>query len=423
MKKNVFYSLLLVAVASGLAACGSGSTSSGASTTTDVTPISPPEGYTQAGTTPVATDTTNNTIAVPGTGAYQVWALPASTVSAIAAAGNQLQTQMNSSGMILTTGSTGKLYWITPTISSSIQKVSASGAIRATVEADATEIPLTTSQQATVNSLLLEQNSGTSGTLVGYNIATSTLLYRNSDNTIAAVEAVSGTTVTLDLSGQCGIANNTITLISSGSDSGSSYLAVNTANGIVCVGNLGSGSTFPSPSSIVWTNLSAQAPQSRTSGVNYSPGTMKNYGFHSTSSTSFYGFWSVTSPAAIYRVSGTSNADGTDQVPQTFWDVTTNTAQTQTNSTNTFQATGAPTLPTSYQSCTDAAGNLYVAYPLVSGSDVLQIYALIGSAWSSASQKSVSGSGTGFVFYPAVGAITGCNISTANGTTTSVIAF
>lgn len=442
MKKNVFCSLLLVTMAGAIVSCGSGSTSSGATTETAATPISPPAGTTAVASTPVTISTANSTISVPGAGTYQTWSVPASLISDIVASGSEVQTQLGSAGVLMTTATA--LYWITPTIQSSVQKNTTNpGNVRAattTVTASVSTISLTPTQLATVKALFSQQNSASKGNLVAYNVDLGYLFYADGLN-ITAVNAQNGAYFSINFSSinssVCNFANSPVTSISGGLYNGNIFLGVGTQNGGVCLGNLGTGTPSPTVDSIVWTNMSSQAPTGRTpvnnTNVNYQPGPLNGLGFVSSSdgsastpTSTYYGFWSVANPPAVYRISGTFNTETPPApIPSSFWNITLNgIAQTQTSNTNnTFTATGAPTLTasTKFQTCTGAGGSLYVVFPTSGDSNSVQVYGFKGSSWGKTTATIPKAETAGFTVFPAPASVGTCDISSADGTTAVTI--
>jgi hypothetical protein len=189
-------------------------------------------------------------------------------------------------------------------------------------------------------------------------------------------------------------------------------MAVGSNNGTVCVQNGINGGA--------WTILSNQAPTQRTPSpqANYQAGQLINYGFHDAGSNNYYGYWSVanngstSSAANIYRIAGTITSG--NYVATSFWNTTT--ALTQHNASQTQQNTfsNVPVLPnSSYQSCTDQSGNLFVVFSNNNEQDVnlMSVYTLSGTStgWGNTTQSFAGIQTSGYVMYPDTTA--GCDLT------------
>lgn len=419
MKKKVLGSVLL-ALFTMLVACGGGGGGSGGgggkTEPATVTVIPLPEGFTETSTSTgsngLAINANTSQIAYPAAGNYTVITVPAEVITAIQNAGNnvgmQTVNQGGYTGVII--AASDSIYWANSNSTTTLQASPATG--------------------AAVQVLLQKPNANNIVTFDPINSALYFITQPLSSSermTLRSLKATGDESCSLDPNTICKVTPNAefntvptapcntfagnFSLVQAGSFNGVNFLTFGTSMGTVCVKAGESG--IPAPNNGAWTKLSDQAPKSRTKPAtsNYTPSYVQGYGFHDNSTTNpptYYGFWSMSAPNNIYRISGDVAGDES-YVATSFWNVLLNVPQSTASGNNTTPAFINPPVLSdkSYQTCTGPGGTLFVTYAVDS---TLYVYNLPKDShtWANMSQL-VSGLTNGYNIAPSTGA--GCNIT------------
>jgi hypothetical protein len=330
---KVLLSSLIISLAAAVVGCNSGSSSSSGPAAPNANPLVVPSGFT-AGTTvgsnsPVLYNVESGQVALPNAAGYQVVQLPADVALALST-GNAYQTAQ------VTGASNGSVMISLPTVTYQIipSTTTSSKAIASTAESYA--ITLTDASSNVV------AFGGTQG-----NVIQAGVVYGGKDGNLYLNTGSGATSTTVPYASSCGVsAGDTITNITPATYNSSSFYAIGTANGVVCIL---SGSTG------TWKNMSSQAP---TTGDNmYTPGSITNLGFYG-SGNSLLGFWTVanTGGNVVYQVNGTySSTNG--YTGNAFWNLTKSGNQSNNSGSQTINVSGIPASINS--TTTDTNGNLW----------------------------------------------------------------
>lgn len=373
---KVLLSSLIISLAAVVVGCNSGSSSSSGNAAPNVNTLAVPTGFSASatvGTSPVLFNVESGQVALPSAAGYQVVQLPADVAAALSPTAYQTAT--------ITGASDGSVMISLPTVTYQIipsTTASSKAAIASTAESYAITLADTTSNVVAFG--------GATGIPAG-------VVYGESDGNlyINTGESVN----TIPYADSCFVSNgDAVQTITPATYNSSSYYAIGTANGVVCV---------LSGSTATWTNMSSQAP---TTGANaYTPGYIANLGFYG-SGNSLLGFWTVANNGGnvVYQVNGTFN-NGTF-TGNAFWNISTNGNQSNNSGSQTINVSGAPSTITS--TTTDTNGNLWA------GSTGGKVYVLrTGStSWSYTQLANQTGSTT---VYQTTG--TGASVTVAGSTT------
>lgn len=370
---KVLLSSLIISLAAVVVGCNSGSSSSSGNAAPNVSTLTVPTGFSASatiGTSPVLFNVESGAIAVPTAAGYQVIQLPAEVATALSPTAYQtaVVTGANTGNVLISLPSV--TYQITPSVGSS------SKAIASTAESYAVNLSDLTSNIAIF--------PGTSTLSSGVVYSGTGGIYLNTGTTESAVPTTG-----------CNIqAGDYINQLTPSTYQNTTYFALGTDSGVVCVLNGSTGT---------WTNMSGQAPT--TGGNAYVPGVINNLGFYG-SGNSLLGFWTVgiAESNVVYQVNGTFN-NGTF-TGNAFWNVSTNGNQSNSTGSQTINVSGAPSTITS--TTTDVNGNLWA------GSTGGKVYVLrTGStAWSYTQLANQTGNTT---VYQTTG--TGASVTVAGSTT------
>ncbi len=376
---KVLLSSLIISLAAVVVGCNSGSSSSSGNASPNVNTLTVPTGFSASatvGTSPVLFNVESGQVALPSAAGYQVVQLPADVAAALSPTAYQTAT--------ITGASDGSVMISLPTVTYQIipSTTTSSKAIASTAESYAITLSTTTSNVVAF--------SGSTAASIPAGV-----VYGGTDGNLYVNTGTGASTVVPYMS-SCGVsAGDTITNITPATYNSSSYYAIGTASGVVCVLSGGTGT---------WTNMSSQAP---TTGANaYNPGNgIANLGFYG-SGNSLLGFWTAANSGGntVYQVNGTFN-NGTF-TGNAFWNISTNGNQSNNSGSQTISVSGAPSNITS--TTTDTNGNLWA------GSTGGKVYVLrTGStAWSYTQLANQTGNTT---VYQTTG--TGASVTVAGSTT------
>lgn len=328
---KVLLSSLIISLAAVVVGCNGGSSGSSGPAAPNANPLVVPSGFT-AGTTvgsnsPVLYNVESGQVALPNAAGYQVVQLPADVALALST-GNAYQTAQ------VTGASDGSVMISLPTVTYQIipSTTTSSKAIASTAESY--QITLANASSNVV------AFGGTQG-----NVIQAGVVYGGTDGNLY-LNTGTGASTEVPYMSSCGVsAGDTITNITPATYNSSTYYAIGTANGVVCVL---SGSTG------TWTNMSSQAP---TTGDNmYTPGSITSLGFYG-SGNSLLGFWTVanTGGNAVYQVNGTFNNG--NYTGNAFWNLTKSGNQSNNSGSQTINVSGVPASINS--TTTDTNGNLW----------------------------------------------------------------
>jgi len=376
---KVLLSSLIISLAAAVVGCNSGSSSSSGNAAPNVNTLTVPTGFSASatvGTSPVLFNVESGQVALPSAAGYQVVQLPANVAAALSPTAYQTAT--------ITGASDGSVMISLPTVTYQIipSTTTSSKAIASTAESYAITLSTTTSNVVAFG--------GSTATSIPAGV-----VYGGTDGNLY-VNTGTGASTTVDYMTACGVSSgDTIENITPATYNSSSYYAIGTASGVVCVLSGATGT---------WTNMSNQAP---TTGANaYNPGNgIANLGFYG-SGNSLLGFWTAANSGGntVYQVNGTFN-NGTF-TPNAFWNISTNGNQSNNSGSQTINVSGAPSTITS--TTTDTNGNLWA------GSTGGKVYVLrTGStSWSYTQLANQTGNTT---VYQTTG--TGASVTVAGSTT------
>lgn len=376
---KVLLSSLIISLAAAVVGCNSGSSSSSGNAAPNVNTLTVPTGFSASatvGTSPVLFNVESGQVALPSAAGYQVVQLPANVAAALSPTAYQTAT--------ITGASDGSVMISLPTVTYQIipSTTTSSKAIASTAESYAITLSTTTSNVVAFG--------GSTATSIPAGV-----VYGGTDGNLY-VNTGTGASTTVDYMTACGVSSgDTIENITPATYNSSSYYAIGTASGVVCVLSGATGT---------WTNMSNQAP---TTGANaYNPGNgIANLGFYG-SGNSLLGFWTAANSGGntVYQVNGTFN-NGTF-TPNAFWNISTNGNQSNNSGSQTINVSGAPSTITS--TTTDTKGNLWA------GSTGGKVYVLrTGStSWSYTQLANQTGNTT---VYQTTG--TGASVTVAGSTT------
>lgn len=414
MNKKILGGILLTFLSSMLVACGGGGSSgdSGKTNPATITSVPIPPGFTEISTNlssnAVAYDANTSQIAYPSAGNYTIITVPADVITAIQDADNNAATQIvnqaGNTGVIIVADNT--VYWANPNSTVTLPTDSATG--------------------AAIQTLMHQPNANN---LVSFNPINSTLYFvviplssqRSSPNNSPkfgptqcslAPNTICKVTPTVEAdvvpTAPCNTWNGNLSLVQVGSFNGVQFIAFGSSGGTVCVqaGDVGG----VAPNNGTWTKLSDQVPLYRTNppASNYTPSNVQGYAFHDNSTTppTYYGFWSMSGPNNIYRISGSIDSNG-NYTSTSFWNVLLTVPQETTSGSNATAAfVNPPVLDNLYNTCTGPGGTLYVTYTV---GDSLFVYNLPKDShnWGNMSQV-INGISNGYNTYPSTGS--GCDL-------------
>ncbi len=376
---KVLLSSLIISLAAAVVGCNSGSSSSSGNAAPNVNTLTVPTGFSASatvGTSPVLFNVESGQVALPSAAGYQVVQLPADVAAALSPTAYQTAT--------ITGASDGSVMISLPTVTYQIipSTTTSSKAIASTAESYEITLANTTSNVVAFG--------GSTAASIPAGV-----VYGGTDGNLY-VNTGTGASTTVNYMTACGVsAGDTIENITPATYNSSSYYAIGTASGVVCVLSGATGT---------WTNMSSQAP---TTGANaYNPGNgIANLGFYG-SGNSLLGFWTAANSGGntVYQVNGTFN-NGTF-TGNAFWNISTNGNQSNNSGNQTINVSGAPSTITS--TTTDTNGNLWA------GSTGGKVYVLrTGStSWSYTQLANQTGNTT---VYQTTG--TGASVTVAGSTT------
>lgn len=376
---KVLLSSLIISLAAAVVGCNSGSSSSSGNAAPNVNTLTVPTGFSASatvGTSPVLFNVESGQVALPSAAGYQVVQLPADVAAALSPTAYQTAT--------ITGASDGSVMISLPTVTYQIipSTTTSSKAIASTAESYEITLANTTSNVVAFG--------GSTAASIPAGV-----VYGGTDGNLY-VNTGTGASTTVNYMTACGVsAGDTIENITPATYNSSSYYAIGTASGVVCVLSGATGT---------WTNMSSQAP---TTGANaYNPGNgIANLGFYG-SGNSLLGFWTAANSGGntVYQVNGTFN-NGTF-TGNAFWNISTNGNQSNNSGNQTITVSGAPSTITS--TTTDTNGNLWA------GSTGGKVYVLrTGStSWSYTQLANQTGNTT---VYQTTG--TGASVTVAGSTT------